>query len=150
MKRFILGVIIALALTSGTASAQAAWTAPVYSWGSGWCPTCYVYMNIDSPNIITPFNQSIAGWAFGCADGRRIDRIDVYYGNTRADSYISTVSGERPDVLKYFLSTCPRVSGTTGWTVGFHTPIPPGTWTVTVVVWTGMINTKQVGLVVVP
>jgi hypothetical protein len=149
MKRLILGVVVALALTSGTASAQAAWTAPVYGWGSGWCPTCYTYMNIDTPNITTPFNGSIAGWAFGCADGRQIDRIDVYYGTTKADSYISTVSGERWDVVKYFGKNC-RTPSTTGWTVGFNTPIPPGTWTMTVVVWTGMVSTKQTGLVIVP
>jgi hypothetical protein len=140
--------------TPAIASAQAAWTAPVYNWGSGWCPTCYVFMNVDTPNLSTPFAGTIAGWGFECATGQPIDRVDVYYSSEtvfkRADSYLMNGTIDRPDVMAYFLKSCQRTSSTTGWTVGFRTPIPSGTWRISVVTWKGMVSTTQQGLVVVP
>ncbi len=139
-----------LLLLARPAAAQATWNAPVYNWGSGWCSSCYVYAAIDAPNASAPFDGSLSGWAFEGTSGQSIDRIDVYYGTTRADSYIATLNGERPDVEQYFLPYCPSITSNSGWTVGFRTPIPSGTWLITVVLWKGMISTTISGTVVVP
>jgi hypothetical protein len=153
MKRTLLAFALLLVIAR-TASAQAAWTAPVYNWGSGWCPTCYVFANVDTPNLATPWQGTISGWGFNCESGASVDKIDVYYSNAtiskRADSYPLALNLERPDVETYFRPWCPKMSTTTGWTVAFKTPIPSGTWRISVVLWKGLVSTTQTGLVVVP
>jgi hypothetical protein len=154
MTRILAPLAVVLLFVARTASAQAAWTAPVYNWGSGWCPTCYVLANVDTPNLATPWQGTISGWAFNCESGASVDKIDVYYtdatASRRADSYILALNQPRPDVSAYFRSWCPKMNETTGWTVAFKTPIPSGTWRISVVFWKGLISTTQTGLVVVP
>src|SRR6188768_917939 len=102
MKRFILGVVIALVLVSGSLSAQAAWTAASYGWGSDWCPDCHTTMNVDVPNL-NGWTGVIAGWGFWCATGELPSRADVYYRNAsgfyRAQTYWADHGAARPDVF---------------------------------------------------
>jgi hypothetical protein len=153
---FAAGIALALALTAQQPAAQAMWEAPVYGWGSDWCAGCHTNMNVDIPNSGTGWAGYVALWGFWCADGDLPSSIDVYYANAaefhRADTYVAALGLDRPDVQAYFVSSriCPSVPGNSGILIGFNTPIPSGTWRISVVVKHGAVPTTQSGIVVVP
>jgi hypothetical protein len=137
------------------AAAQAAWTAPVYGWGSGWCQGCYLLETIDSPNLSSVWGGTIDGWGFWCSTGELVQRADVYYSRPgaflkRVASHLEKTHVSRPDVMRYFLSAgCPAVPSDTGWQIVVDEPIPPGAWVMSIVLWHGAVSTTQQGLVVV-
>jgi hypothetical protein len=155
MNKHLTALAVALLLLSSSLSAQAAWNAPTYNWGSDWCVDCHTTMNVDSPNL-AGWNGVIAGWGFWCSTGELPTRHDVYYRNAtglfRAQTYWAAHGAPRPDVFKYFTSSgvCPNAPVNSGWTIGFTKPIPSGTWTMSVVLWHGNVSTTQTGVVVVP
>ncbi len=157
LVRFVAVLVVVLFGCIPRAAAQASWSMPVYNWGSGWCHGCYVFANVDMPNLATPWAETIEGWGFWCPTGELVDRVDVYYWKPgaplrRAKTHVQSNHLPRPDVQQYFraFGGCPAVPDDTGWRLAFDESIPPGTWTMSIVWWHGSVSTTQSGLVVVP
>ena len=134
-----------LALMFALASVSLSAQAPVPTWGSGWCPTCYVASYVDIPSTsAAPYVGYLAGWAFQCENGAAITKVDVYYTDSTAPNGQRRVldamwlpGGERLDVQRHFVrtGTCPKAPSNSGWAIWFPTPIPKGTRTISIVLW---------------
>lgn len=149
MKRMALGALIALALICSARSAHAQ-TVPGYPGG---CPTCIVVSNIDWAN-----HYVVAGWAFGCADGLAVNRVEAWYQTDQGpwvpakifpDGRVSFLNEftfvpiPRPDVAAAFSPWCPRVTANAGFHYIFVEPLPPGARWIYVTTWRGNIMHGQ-------
>lgn len=152
----VLAALVAGILATTAAAAQEfnTWSTPAASWGSGWCPRCYVVGNMDVPNSQSGWTGAIIGWGGECYSGDPIDRVDVYYSNAteshRVKAFTPYLYLTRDDVSRYFAAggttrllngmstfgdktlTCPAMQSNTGWAIVPY-DIPAGTWKLTVV-----------------
>jgi hypothetical protein len=140
MRRVCLGVLVALALSSGL-------TAQIPGLPNG-CPTCGVYSYVDTPApeaTVSASNFVLQGWGFECFSGAVADRVSIFYQEydgtwtplLQPSTALQYGTIDRPDVWSTYRGLCPNVPGMTGWSLLLTNPPPLGLRRVQINVWRG-------------
>jgi hypothetical protein len=146
MRRLILILaLFVVAVGAGRPFAQGtSWDAPRYGWGSGWCSTCYVRVNVDTPTAQSAYNGTFSGWAFMEANSLAPDRIDLYVDGVYQSGATVYLATYRHDVGLY------TGNDYEGWTVIPAAPLTSGTHAITLTFFYQAVATAMDGTVVVP
>jgi hypothetical protein len=139
MRRLLVTFTVLASTFSALTSTS--WNAPRYGWGSGWCPTCYVRANIDTPTSTSAYQGYFSGWAFMEANSVAADRIDFYVDGVYQPSATVYLATYRHDVGIY------TGNDYDGWTVVPAAPLSPGTHAITLTFFYGAVATAMDGTV---